>query len=133
MHPNNQPICPQLLIQPNLNPNNKGAQQADTLNLSSYNISTREIYEMNLISGQVVDAQPSPVIITQVGNKENESETVEEEANQVSKNQTPPQPLITQEHQDEPPYPKRLTLTKQIPQDGFDLLKELQFFSNLPI
>ena len=33
--PGNQPVHPQLPIQPNLNPNNKGAQQADTLNLPS--------------------------------------------------------------------------------------------------
>jgi len=48
--PGNQPIRPQLPIQPNPNPNNKGAQQADTLNLPSYNISTMELYEMNLQS-----------------------------------------------------------------------------------
>lgn len=54
--PGNQPICPQLPIQPNRNPNNKGAQQADTLNLPSYNISTAEFYELNLRSGRVVDA-----------------------------------------------------------------------------
>ena len=52
---------------------------------------------MNLRSGWVVDAQPSPIIITQVGSEEKELETAEKESNQVSKNQTSPQPLITQE------------------------------------
>ena len=40
VNPGNQLVRPQLPIQPNLNPNNKGAQQADTLNLPSYSIST---------------------------------------------------------------------------------------------
>lgn len=57
--PGNQPILPQLPIQPNPNPNNKGAQQANTLNLPSYSISTTEYFEMNLRSKRVVDAQPS--------------------------------------------------------------------------
>jgi len=111
--PGNQPVHPQLPIQPNPNPNNKGAQQADTLNLPSYNISTAKFYEMNLRSRRTLDAQPSPVIIEQIDSEEKEPQMVEEESNRVNKNHTPPQPLVTQKHQAEPPYPERLALSKQ--------------------
>jgi len=124
--PGNPPVHPQLPIQPNLNPNSKGAQQADTLNLPSYNMYTVELYEINLRSGQVVDAQPSPIIIEQVSSEIKEPETIEEKSNQASKNQTSPQLLITQEHQVDLPYPERLALSKQIPQVEFDLFGELQ-------
>lgn len=83
--PGDPPVRPQLPIQPNLNPNNKGAQQANTLNLPSYSISTTELYEMNLRSGWVVDAQPSPFIIEKVGSEVTEPKTVEEKSNQASK------------------------------------------------
>ena len=83
----NQPVRPQLPIQPNPNPNNKGAQQADSLNLPSYNISTAKFYEMNLRSGQIVDAQPSPVIIEQIESEEKEPEM-------VNRNQTEPKKII---------------------------------------
>ena len=54
----NQPARPQLPIQPDLNPNSKGAHQVDILNLPSYSISTVELYEMNLRSGWTVNVQP---------------------------------------------------------------------------
>jgi hypothetical protein len=49
--------------QPDLNPNNKGVHQTDSLNLPSYSISTAKLYEMNLQSGRTVDAQPPLVTI----------------------------------------------------------------------
>ena len=113
MSPNNLPIHPQLPIQPNLNLKNKGAQQSNTLNLPSYNISTAKLYEMNLRFRRTVDVQPSPVIIEQIDSEEKEPEMVEEESNRVNKNHTPPQLLVTQKHQAEPPYPERLALSKQ--------------------
>lgn len=130
----NQHVHHKLPIQPNLNPSDKGAQQADTLNLASYNISTTEFYEKKLWFGQIVDAQPSPVTIEQIESEEKEPEMVEEELNWVNKNHTPPQPLVTQKHQAELPYPKRLALSKQIPQAEFDLLGELRnLFVKIPL
>jgi len=83
---------------------------------------------MNLRSERVFDAQPSLVVITEVGSETKESEIVEEEPNKVSKNKTHPRPLINQEHRVEPPYLERLTFSKQIPQSEFELLQELQNF-----
>jgi len=54
--PSSTPLRPHIPIQPNPNPNNKGAQQSDTLNLPSYKISTTECNEINLRSGRVVNA-----------------------------------------------------------------------------
>ena len=67
---------------------------------------------MNLRSGQVVDAHPSPITIEQVGSEVKEKETVEEKLNQVSKNQTSPRLLTTQEHRVDSPYPERLALSE---------------------
>ena len=59
----NLALQPQIPIQPYLNPNNKGVQQIDTLNLPYYSISTTGINEINLRSGQVVNAPTSPISI----------------------------------------------------------------------
>lgn len=67
---------------------------------------------MKLRSRRVVDAQPSPISIEQVGSEVKEPEIVEEKSNQASNNQTPPQLLITQENRVDPPYLERLALSK---------------------
>eukprot|EP00253_Pinus_taeda_P014223 PITA_14223 len=129
-----KPVHPQFPIQPNLNTNNKWAQKANTLNLPSYNISPAEFYDMHLRSRRTVDAQPSPVIIEQIDSEEKEPEIVEGEPNRVNRNHTPPQPLVTQKQQAEPPYPKRLAISKPTPQAEFDLLGELQnLFVKIPL
>ena len=72
--PGNPAIIPQLPIQPNPNPNNKGVQQIDTLNLPYYNISTVGLNEINLQSSWVVNAPTSPIIIEQFDGGDTESE-----------------------------------------------------------
>jgi len=44
----NPPLHPQLPVQSNPNPNNRGAQQVETLNLPAYSIATMECNELNL-------------------------------------------------------------------------------------
>ena len=78
---------------------------------------------MNLRSRRIVDAQPSPVIFEQIDSEEKEPKMVEKESNRVNKNHTPPQLLVTEKHQVEPPYPEILALSKKIPQAEFDLLR----------
>ena len=70
----NPTLRPHLPIQPNPNLNNKGVQQTYTLNLPSYSISTTGLNEINLGSGQVVNAPTSPIIIEQI-----DSEVIEPE------------------------------------------------------
>ena len=76
---------------------------------------------MNLRSRQTVDAQPSPVIIEQLDSEGKESKLINKEPKQISRNQAPP----TKQHQYEPPYLERLTLSKSSPQVEFYLLAEL--------
>ena len=64
--PGNPTLRPQLPIQPNLNPNNKGVQKIDTLNLPYYIISTTGVNEIKLRFGWVVNAPTSPIIIEQI-------------------------------------------------------------------
>jgi hypothetical protein len=73
---------------------------------------------MNLRSGRTVNAQPPPVIIEQLDSEGKESELINKEPKQTDRNQTPP----AKQHQSEPPYPERLTLSKPSPQAEFDLL-----------
>ena len=120
--PGNQPTHPQLPIQPNPNPNNKGAHQADVLNLPSYSISTAELYERNLQSGWTINIQPPRVIIKQLDSEIREAEPVNEEPNQIDRTQT----LPVKQHHSEPPYPKRLIMSKRGHQYEFDLLGKLQ-------
>ena len=105
-------------MQPNPNPNNKGAQQADVLNLPSYSISTTDLYEMNLRSGRTVNVQPPLVIIEQLDNEDREAQPIREPK------QTAKAPPVKQP-QSEPPYPERLIVNKPSPQAEFDLLGEL--------
>lgn len=72
--PGNPAIRPQLPLQPNPNPNNKGVQQTDMLNLPSYNIYTAGLNEINLRSSRVVNAPTSPIIIEQLDGKDTEPE-----------------------------------------------------------
>ena len=85
-HVGNQPTNPQFLIQPDLNPNSKGAHQADILNLPSYSISIAELYEMNLRSGQTVDAQPPPVPMERLDSEGKESKPISKEPKQTDRN-----------------------------------------------
>ena len=117
----NQPARPQLPIQPNPNLNKKGAHQADILNIPSYSISTAELHEMNLWLGRKVNVQPPPVIIEQLDSEGKESKLINKEPKQTDRNQEPP----VKQHQSEPPYPKRLIMSKPSPQAEFDLLGEL--------
>lgn len=120
----NQPARPQLPIQPDPNPNSRGVHQTDILNLPSYSISTAKLYEMNLRSGRTVDTQPPPVTIEQLDSEGKESEPISKEPKQTDRNQASP----VKQHQSEPPYPERLTLSKSSPQAEFDLLGELQIY-----
>ena len=86
MPPGNQSASPQLPMQPNPNPNNKGAHQADVLNLPSYSISTIELYEMNLRSGWTFNVQPPPVIIEQLDSEGKEAEPISKEPKQTDRN-----------------------------------------------
>ena len=123
MPPGNQLARPQLAMQPNPNPNpnNKGAHQADVLNLPSYCISTVELYEMNMQSRWTLNVQTPPIIIEQLDSEGKESELINKEPKQIDRNQAP----LAKQHQSEPPYPERLTLNKSSPQAEFDLLGEL--------
>jgi hypothetical protein len=76
---NNPPLWPQIPVQSNPNPNNKGAQQVETLNLPAYGISTLGCNELNLRSGRVVNAKNSPIIIEQIDNEFPESEPEKED------------------------------------------------------
>jgi hypothetical protein len=126
----NQPTHPQLPIQPDLNPNSKGVHQADIINLPSYSISNAKLYEMNLRSGRTINVQPPPVILEQLDNEGKESEPISKEPKQIDRNQASP----VKQHQSEPPYPERLTLSKSSPQAKFDLLGELQnLFVKIPL
>ena len=126
--PGNPALQPQLPIQPNPNPNNKGVQQTDTLNLPSYSISTAGLNEINLRSGWVVNAPTSPIIIKQIENEvtKPEPKIVGDKPDQNIINQTPPQPALNQGHPITPPYLQRFTLSKQSPQEEFHFLGELQ-------
>ena len=126
----NQPARPQLPMQPNPNHNNKGAHQADVLNLPSYSISTAELYEMNLRSGWTVNVQPLLVIIEQLDSEGKEIEPISKEPNQIDGNQVPP----VKQYQSELPYAERLIISKPSPQAEFDLLGELQnLFVKIPL
>ena len=128
--PGNQPTCPQLPIQPDLNPNNKGTHQTDILNLPSYSISTAELYEINLRLGRTVNVQPPPVTIEQLDSEGKESEPISKEPKQTDRNQVP----LVKQHQSEPPYLERLTLSKSSPRAEFDLLGELhKLFVKIPL
>lgn len=130
MPPSSQPTCPQLPIQPNLNPNKKGVHQTDTLNLPSYNISTVDLYEMNLQSRQTFNVRPPLVIIEQLDSEGKESKLINKEPKQTHRNQAPP----AKQHQSEPPYSERITLDKSSPQAKFNLLGELQnLFVKIPL
>ncbi len=120
MPSSSQPVHSQIPIQPNLNPNNKGVHKIDTLNLPSYRISTTELYEMNLRSGRTFDAQAPPIIIEQLDSEGREVELVNGEPKQTNRTQMPP----VKQHHSEPPYPKRLIMSKPGPQSEFDLLGE---------
>jgi hypothetical protein len=128
--PGNQLARPQLPIQPDLNPNSRGVHQTDILNLPSYSISTADLYEMNIRSGRTIDAQPPPVTIEQLDSEGKESEPISKEPKQTDRNQASP----VKQHQFEPPYPERLTLSKSSPQAEFDLLGELEnLFVKIPL
>lgn len=84
--PGNQPSRPQLPIQPNPNPNNKGVHQTNTLNLPSYRISTTELYEMNFQLGQTINVQSPPVIIEQLDGEGKESKLNDKCPEQIDRN-----------------------------------------------
>lgn len=86
----NQPTCLHIPIQPTTNPNNKGTHQVDILNLPLYSISTAELYEMNLRSGQTVNVLPPPVIIEQLDTEGKELEPINKEPKQTDRSQAPP-------------------------------------------
>lgn len=61
----NPPLRPQLSIQSNPNPNNRGLNKLRH-NLPAYNIATAECNELNLRSGWVVNTQTSPIIVEHI-------------------------------------------------------------------
>jgi len=112
--PLSTPPRSQIPIQPNLNPNNKGVQQTTTLNLPSYRISTIECNEINLQSGRAVNGQTSQIIIEHISDEdpEPESQVAKNGSNQNSVKHPPPHLGASQGCQIDPPYPKRLALSK---------------------
>ena len=60
--PINAPLRPQLLSQPNPNPNNKVVQQVETLNMLAYSITPIPHIELHLQSRRVVE----PIVIMDV-------------------------------------------------------------------
>lgn len=70
----NPHLHPQLLVQSNPNPNNRGAQQVETLNLPAYSISTAKCNELNLRSGQVVNTQTLLIIVEHTNDEVSEPE-----------------------------------------------------------
>ena len=77
----------------------------------------------------MVNTQTSPIIVEQIDDEVSKSEhrmIVDEPAYIPIKKQTPSQTIVTSGCQTGPPYPERLSLSKQSPHPEFEFLGELQ-------
>lgn len=58
--------------------------------MHSYNISTIELYEMNMRLGWTINVQPPLVVIEQLDSEGKEAEPISKEPKQTNRNQVPP-------------------------------------------
>jgi hypothetical protein len=113
--PNNQTMRPQLLVQPNPNPNNKVVQCIDIYNQPTLSLLPAQCNDIHLLSGRIVE--PTIVDVTSSDKEETKEHDVPKKVQSSSNNAV---------ETTTPPFPERLALTKTPEPLAFNLLGELQ-------
>jgi hypothetical protein len=106
---------PQLLVQPNPNPNNKVVQCIDIHNQPTLSLLLAQCNNIHLRSARIVEPTIADVISTD--KEETKEHDVPEEVPSSSNNVA---------ETAKPPFPERLALTKTPEPPAFNLLGELQ-------
>lgn len=136
---NEPPLRPELPIQTSPNPNNKGVQQDDTLNLPAYYIAPTKCNKLNLRYGKIIDTKIAiaPIITEQFEEEVPPPKTEQPEpeiliqvvtpigSTQQMQLKTHIEPRLATTAKDTPPYSKRLSIAKTSQQLEFDMLGEL--------
>jgi hypothetical protein len=110
-------------VQPNLNPNNKVVHNIDIHNVPALSITHMPCDEIKLRSGRIVEP-----IIEDAPSSESDKDSGDRPFADIEEID---QPIIDSV---DPPFPERLTITKPVELQSFNLLGELQnLHVNIPL